>query len=243
MINKISIIFPIYNEEKRLAKSLIDIEKFIKLEKSLKTQIIFVNDGSKDRSLKLLLSFKKKIKKKNIKITIIDIKKNVGKGRAISQGIAQVLYSWVLTSDIDMSVKLKQFTDWKKQKFIKKNYSVYIGSRAHKKSIVKKTFLRHMLGLIMGYIVNFLFNLNHLDTQCGFKLYKKEIAKKAFNKLIRPRYEHDVEVMIRLKLKKIEVIELPVKWVHKPNSKLNIIYDPIKMFIGILILKLNYSKN
>ena len=243
MINKISIIFPIYNEEKRLSKSLIDIEDFIKLEKSLKTQIIFVNDGSKDRSLKLLFSFKNKIKKKNIKITIIDIKKNVGKGRAISQGIAQVLYSWVLTSDIDMSVKLKQFMDWKKQKFIKKNYSVYIGSRAHNKSIVKKTFLRHMLGLIMGYIVNFLFNLNHLDTQCGFKLYKKEIAKKAFNKLIRPRYEHDVEVMIRLKLKKIEVIELPVKWVHKPNSKLNIIYDPIKMFIGILILKLNYSKN
>ena len=57
MINKISIIFPIYNEEKRLSKSLIDIEDFIKLEKSLKTQIIFVNDGSKDRSLKLLLSF------------------------------------------------------------------------------------------------------------------------------------------------------------------------------------------
>ena len=64
MINKISIIFPIYNEEKRLSKSLIDIEDFIKLEKSLKTQIIFVNDGSKDRSLKLLFSFKNKIKKK-----------------------------------------------------------------------------------------------------------------------------------------------------------------------------------
>jgi dolichyl-phosphate beta-glucosyltransferase len=240
MINKISIIFPIYNEESRLPKSLIDIEKFIKLEKSLKTQIIFVNDGSKDQGLNLLLAFKSRIKKKNVNITIVDIKKNVGKGKAISQGIKHVLYSWVLTSDIDMSVELKQFSEWKRQKFIKNNCSVYIGSRVHKKSNVKKTFLRHMLGLIMGQIVNFLFNLNHLDTQCGFKLYKKDIAKKIFHKLLRPRYEHDVEVMIRLKLRKIKVTELPVKWVHKANSKLNIIYDPVKMFLGIIILKFNY---
>jgi dolichyl-phosphate beta-glucosyltransferase len=139
-----------------------------------------------------------------------------------------------------MSVELKQFTEWKKRKFIKTSSSVYIGSRVHKKSNVKKTFIRHMLGLIMGNIVNFLFDLNYLDTQCGFKLYKKEIAKKVFHKLLRPRYEHDVEVMIRLKLRKIKVIELPVTWIHKANSKLNIIYDPIKMFIGIIILKFNY---
>ena len=240
MINKISIIFPIYNEENRLSKSLIDIKKFIKLEKSLKIQIIFVNDGSKDQSLKLLLAFKNEFKKKNIKTTIVDIKKNVGKGQAISKGVRHALYSWVLTSDIDMSVELKQFTEWKKRKFIKTSCSVYIGSRVHKKSNVKKTFIRHMLGLIMGNIVNFLFNLNYLDTQCGFKLYKKEIAKKVFHKLLRPRYEHDVEVMIRLKLRKIKVIELPVTWIHKANSKLNIIYDPIKMFIGIIILKFNY---
>ena len=62
MINKISIIFPIYNEESRLPKSLIDIEKFIKLEKSLKTQIIFVNDGSTDNTFNVMLNSKEKCK-------------------------------------------------------------------------------------------------------------------------------------------------------------------------------------
>ena len=137
-------------------------------------------------------------------------------------------------------MSLNQLIFWEKQKLITPNYSVYIGSRVHKKSKVKKIFLRHLLGVIMGLFVKYLHGINFLDTQCGFKLYKKNVAKKIFKKILRPRFEHDVEIILKLRSYKIKIKELPVKWKHKKESKVNIFLDPIKMFFGILILKLYY---
>ena len=75
------------------------------------------------------------------------------------------------------------------------------------------------------------------DTQCGFKLYKKQVAKSIFSKLSRFGFDHDLEIVLLLKSKHIRIKELPVKWVHKNNSSLNILWEPIKMFLGIFLLK------
>ena len=82
--------------------------------------------------------------------------------------------------------------------------------------------------------------LNIKDTQCGFKLYEKKIAKLIFLKLKDFGFSHDIELILLLKNKKIKIKELPVKWVHKKDSKLNLFWDPIKMFFGIFITKLRY---
>ena len=67
MIKSLSIVFPIYNEETRLQSSFNHIVNFLKTKKNFKTQIIFVDDGSEDNSLKLLQEFVKNIKKYKIK--------------------------------------------------------------------------------------------------------------------------------------------------------------------------------
>jgi len=239
MIKNLSIIFPLYNEENRLLKSFNKILKYCKKEKNRKLQIIFVNDGSSDKSFQLLSSFKKKNEKK-FKITLVNIDQNRGKGFAINKGINYAIYDWILTTDIDHSVNLDQINNWEKKGFINKNTFVYIGSRTHRDSKVKKIFLRHLMGMVLSLFIKLFFNIHLSDTQCGFKLYKKKIAKIIFKKLIRPRYEHDVEIIIRLILKKIKFQELPVKWKHEKQSKVNIFFDPFKMFLGIIILKLYY---
>ena len=78
------------------------------------------------------------------------------------------------------------------------------------------------------------------DTQCGFKLYKKQVAKSIFSKLSRFGFDHDLEIVLLLKSKHIRIKELPVKWIHKEHSKVNIFLDPIKMFIGILIIRFRH---
>ena len=78
------------------------------------------------------------------------------------------------------------------------------------------------------------------DTQCGYKLYKKTIAKLVFSKLKNQGYEHDMEIILLLKLRNIGIKELPVKWKHKKYSKINVFWDPIKMFIGMLIIRFRY---
>ena len=90
---------------------------------------------------------------------------------------------------------------------------------------------------IMRFFISTILNIKMRDTQCGYKLYKKAVAKLIFSKLKNCGFEHDVELVLLLKSKKIKIRELPVKWIHKNSSSLNILWDPIKMLVGILLLK------
>ena len=89
---------------------------------------------------------------------------------------------------------------WKK-KLIDRKYFVYFGSRAHEKSIVKKKFLRDILGNIMRFFVYTVLNIKIKDTQCGYKLYKKKISKLVFSKLKSSGFDHDLEIILFLKSK------------------------------------------
>ena len=139
-----------------------------------------------------------------------------------------------------MSVSLFQISNWIEKKSINNKHSVYFGSRSHKKSIVKRNLLRKLLGDIGSFFIFVILNIKIKDTQCGYKLYKKRYAKYAFLKLKNFGWDHDIEIILLLKLKNIEIKELPVKWIHKHNSKINVFLDPIKMLIGILIMKIRY---
>ena len=237
MIKSLSIIFPVYNEALRLKSSFNHILNFIKKKPAFKIEIIFVDDGSNDDSYELINKFIKNLRKNNkIKLKIIKSKKNLGKGSALKLGIKKAQYDWILTTDMDMSVSLFQISKWLTKKFINKKHLVYFGSRTHKKSIVKKNFFRNILGDIMRFLVSSILNIKIRDTQCGYKLYKKNVAKIIFSRLRNYGFDHDLELVLLLKSKRIKIIELPVKWKHKHNSRLNIFWDPIKMFIGILVI-------
>lgn len=230
MINSISVVIPFYNEEIRIKKSL---EKIIKYRKKIKTEFILVNDGSNDKSETIVKDYLKK--KRNIKL--ISLKKNYGKGFALKKGVEKSKNQWVLTTDIDFSVPLNQIFIWIKKNYLKKDCSVYFGSRSHKKSKIKAKLHRVLLGAIFKFIVYILLEIKIKDTQCGYKLYKKNIAKKIFKKLRTNRFEHDLEIVINSKKLNYPIIELPVKWVHKSNSKVNLFTDSFKMFFAIFYLK------
>ena len=239
MIKSLSIIFPVFNEELRLKSSFNHIKSFLKKKKNFKTEIIFVDDGSKDNSYKMIKKFILDLKKKN-KVKVVKSKKNLGKGGALKLAVKEAKYDWILTTDIDMSVSLFQLSDWLKKKLINLNDAVYFASRTHEKSIVKKNFFRNIIGNIMRFIISTILNIKIRDTQCGFKLYKKKIAKIIFAKIKNYGFDHDLEIVLLLKSKKVKIKELPVKWVHKKDSKLNLFWDPIKMLFGIFITKLRY---
>ena len=244
MIKSLSIIFPIFNEELRLKSSFNHILTFLKQKKNFKTEIIFIDDGSNDNSYSLINQFVKSFKNlkkgSKFKIKIIKSKKNLGKGSALRLGVKKAIYDWILTTDIDMSVSLFQIYNWIKNKFINKKYFVYFGSRTHKKSIVERNFYRKILGDIMRFLVSTTLNIKIKDTQCGYKLYKKSFAKFVFSKIKNFGFEHDLEIVLLLKSKNIEIKELPVKWKHKKNSSLNIFTAPVKMLLGIFLIRFRY---
>ena len=101
---------------------------------------------------------------------------------------------------------------------------------------------RKLIGLIFVKIIKILFNINLSDTQCGFKLYKKDIAKKLFSNLKMLDFTHDIEIVLISKKKGYRIIELPVNWIHKKGSKISVFKDSLKMFFSLLKMKFILSK-
>jgi dolichyl-phosphate beta-glucosyltransferase len=239
MIKSISIIYPIYNEQKRLSKTIKDIKKFDKSNNSLKKEYILVNDGSTDKTLSLL---KKKIDK-NIRIKIINYKINRGKGYALKLGVRHAQNQWILTTDSDCSVSNFQLTNWIKNNYINNKTFIYFGSRNLPNSLVKKKLIRKIIGNIFIFILRMLFQINLSDTQCGFKLYKSIYAKKIFKNILTDGYMHDIEICIISKKLNLKITELPVTWMHMSESKINFPRDFIKIFFNLLKIKQNnYDK-
>ena len=241
MIKELSIIFPLYNEEKRLKRTFLEILNFKKkINKNKKIEIIFVNDGSSDNSQLLIESFIEKTKTQNFFIKIFKLKKNMGKGYAIKHGVKKTSKKWILTTDIDLSVSLNQILEWEKY-YPLHSKNIIFGSRNLSQSKVEKNFFRFVLGNFFTFFVKLFLNISLFDTQCGFKLYKKTTAKKIFSQLTNYGFTHDLELVIISKKLEFEIIELPVKWTHKKGSKLNIFFEPIKMFLNIIYLRFKYT--
>ena len=237
----LSVIIPLYNEEKRLLKSLTKLEKFILQNKKNKIEVIFVRDGSTDLTNKIIEQFIKK-NKKNLKSFLVKYKNNVGKGYAIKKGVLKSTKNWILICDADMSVNPNQFKVWYKNNRIIDKKQAYFGSRRHLKSNVESSTIRRILGLFLILFIRVLFNFRIKDSQCGFKVFHKKYALKIFKKISSFRFAFDIELIILLKKSKIKIIELPLKWVHQDGSKLSLLYDMPKMIYDIIVIRLKNLK-
>ncbi|AFS48549.1 glycosyltransferase group 2 [alpha proteobacterium HIMB59] len=234
----ISFIIPCFNEEKRITSLLDNISTFKKkYDLKYKLSFILVDDGSTDLTNQI-------IRKNNLflsqKIKLIDYFQNQGKGYAISKGIENSNDDWIITIDADLSVNFEDALNIFFKNY-NKNYYVYFGSRNHNLSKVKKRIHRYIFGFIFNKINKFLLGINISDTQCGFKIYEKSIAKKIFNKLIDNSFAHDIEIVLICKSINIEIKEIPVVWVHKSGSKVNVFIDGFKMLLSILSLKKRFN--
>ena len=155
MIKSLSIIFPLYNESKRLKYCFKDIEKFNKNSKIKNLEYIFIDDGSLDNSYNLIIDFikQKQLERKKIIYKIIKFQKNKGKGAALISGLKKASKDWDLTIDTDISVSLLEINNWIRHKYLKVNDKIYFGSRNLKNSIIKFEYHRKLIGLLLGGVI------------------------------------------------------------------------------------------
>jgi glycosyltransferase involved in cell wall biosynthesis len=239
-MKKISIVIPLFNEEKRLEFFFKKFKKFNSAKKKVLFEFIFVDDGSTDTTNEKILNFIKKNKSKKNKFNLIKSDQNYGKGHALKLGIKFAKYNWILTMDADLSVDLFQILEWTKKYNFEKNYA-YFGSRNHPKSLIKYKYYRRVIGHILRVLV-FLFVDNKIrDTQCGFKFYNKKYIKKIFSLINEKGFVHDIELVLLLKNNKIRIKELPIRWVHMDNSKLNPFSESAIFFINFFKLLIKYK--
>lgn len=231
LINKkelISIIIPAYNESLRIEKTLSRITEFISNNEKYDFEVIVVNDGSKDNTKEIVESFSN--------VIFIDNKVNKGKGAVIKQGMLLANGNYLLFSDADLSTPIEELD--KLMKFIL-DFDVVIGSRAIQSEFIKEhqPFYREFMGKIFNLFVQLIVVKGIKDTQCGFKLFKGEVAKKIFRNSKIEGFSFDVEIVYLADKFKFKIKEVPVLWYNDDRSKVDPIKDSIKMFKELLIIK------
>lgn len=231
----LSVIVPVYNEQERFSKPAAALYSYL-LKTFPKTswELIFVNDGSTDRTLQTLKEFTK-VHRKSLYVAY---KTNRGKGYAISQGVKKAKGTYIFFMDIDLSVKPKELvralTAFKKNKI-----DVVIGSRRVEGSVIKvhQPKLRETMGHCYTLLTTTLLGLPLSDLTCGFKGFKKKVAKDVFKKLAATRWSFDAEVLYKAYKKNYSIYELPITWEHVGNSKVAVGFDAIRSFIEVVKIK------
>ncbi len=227
----LSIIIPAYNEEKRIGKSLNRIQEYL-TKKKINYEIIIVDDGSKDDTIKVIDKFKG-----NIRLLKNEI--NSGKGFSVKKGIMSAQYGLILFTDADLATPIEELDQMKKS--INEGYDIVIASRNMPESniFVKPPSYKQLLGKTFPLFVRFLLFHEIRDTQCGFKLFKKKVARR-ISKLQRIYgFCFDVELLFIAKKFGYKIKEVPVKWVDQKGSKISPLKDAFKMLIDLIKIKYN----
>lgn len=234
----LSLLIPIYNEEKRLNKTLIAL-KNLKLPKSLKLEeVIFVDDGSKDSSKfkiqKLKLHLKKNLK---TKITLISHKENRGKGFAVKQGMFASNSDYTLFFDADISTPLSEIKKF--LPYINKGIEVITGTRKNSHSTVIKhqPFYREILGRGFTFLSNLILKTDFEDFTCGFKAISKNAKEKIFSLTKIDRWGYDAEILFLTKKLNLSFQEVPVVWANDEETKVNLIVDLPRSFMELVLIR------
>ena len=224
----LSIIIPAYNEEKRLPVYLAGVLEYLDLQDYL-SEIIVVDDGSHDSTAEIVARFKQE----NIRIKLIRLSCNRGKGYAVKTGMLQACGTLRLFSDADGATPITELE--RLRKAIDSGADVAIASRAMKDDsrTVRAHLHRKVIGRVFHFIVTTLTVKGIHDTQCGFKLFTAEAAEAVFPLQRIDDFGFDVEVLYLCQRNGYRIAEVPVNWTDIAGSRVNLIWDSLRMFTDI----------
>src|SRR4030067_3493077 len=234
----ISIIIAAFNEEKRIIPSLLKIKEYINKQNS-PYEIIVVDDGSTDNTHTVVRDLIKDIPY----LKVIHYAPNKGKGHALRTGVLASKGEIILLSDADLSTLIEELS-----KLLPLIYNhkcdIAIGSRALALSeIVKKQpWWRQSMGKFFNNLVKTLVIEDFKDTQCGFKVFRGDIARNLFKEAQIDRFAYDVEILAIGKKKGGKIGESPVRWLNSPESKVNPVKDSLQMFGDLLRIRITIGK-
>jgi glycosyltransferase involved in cell wall biosynthesis len=235
LTRSISIIIPAYNELVRLPDTIRRIVEYLETSNWSFHEILIVDDGSTDGTVAAAEAFARS----DSSIRVLRNPGNRGKGYSVRHGMLEARGEWRLFSDADLSTPIEELEKlWCAVSGGKDK--IAIGSRAIDPSLigVHQPGYRETMGRFFNGVMRAATGLPISDTQCGFKLFRGDVAQEVFSRQRLERFGFDAEVLYIASRRGYGIAEVPVRWNHVEGSKVGM-FTGLRAFVELAEIRVN----
>jgi len=232
---QLSIIIPAFNEAAKIEKDILEADSFFQ-KNSINGEIIVIDDGSTDNTASIA---KNQIERISVALQVIKLINNTGKGAAVREGINASKGDIVMYADSGATVPMDNALTGMALITEGKCQFAFGSRKLSESSIVRGQDIdRKIISKLFKWFTKIALQIPKeiSDTQCGFKVYSGDAARKLFNKIRINGFLFEIE-FIRLALQEGYIIkEFPVTWQCDRDSRLSVRRSAIKIISEILSL-------
>lgn len=233
----LSIVIPAHNEESRLPPSLAQIDGFLQ-QQPYDAEVIIVENGSLDRTHQVALDCAGEYPY----LRVLQSPDNLrGKGLAVKQGMQAAQGDWRFICDTDLSMRIEELV-----KFLppaSDGFDILIASREAPGALrVDEPEYRHIMGRVATYIIKAAAISDYEDTQCGFKMFRGDVADDLFAVQRMNGIGFDVELLFIAKRRGYKVQEVPITWYFDTYSTMRLWDDSVKLLREIWQIRRNWRR-
>lgn len=209
----VSLVIPAYNEEQRIVPFLASIAQYAKTHPESITEVLVVDDGSSDATGTVASEAGKNLPG----FRLITHQQNQGKGAAVQTGIMAAQGDYIIFMDADGATGIAELP---KMIAALENADIAVGNRWMAGAQTERHSLLRTLSGFMYRNYMALFGLAAIDTMCGFKGYKANVARDLYRDLQEKRWLFDTEIAYRAVKRGYVIKNFPIQWESKDGSKL-----------------------
>lgn len=232
----LSVIIPAYNEERRLPETLERIEEYLG-RAPFSWELLVVDDGSRDDTIAVA----EECFRDKPHCRVVAQPRNMGKGAAVRRGMLDARGRYRLFTDADNSTPIEECARLLRA-LKRRGADVAIASRALPNSKLEKRQPKHReaMGRLFNGIVQTLALPGIHDTQCGFKLLTAEAAEAVFSRQQLDGFSFDVEMLMLSRRLGYSIVEVPVRWIDNPDSRVSPVGDSLRVLRDVVGLRLRF---
>ena len=229
-----SIVIPAYNESDRIRPTLDEIIRHAQ-EQNWDAEILVVDDGSRDDTAEIVRAYSRE----HPQIQLIQNPGNRGKGFSVRNGMLHARGDICLFTDADLSSPIAEAE--KLFDAIRQGADIAIGSRWLRAELQteRQPLYRQAFGRIFNLLLRLVLGLHFVDTQCGFKAFRREAAQRIFPMQKIERWGFDPEILFLARRLGLRTVEVPVIWAHSEGTRLHPFRDGIRMFGDVIRIRWN----
>jgi dolichyl-phosphate beta-glucosyltransferase len=228
---KLSVVLPAFNESHRLPLTLSEIRPYLET-RFPRHEVIVVDDGSTDATADIVRSTARDWPQ----LRLLQQPKNLGKGAAVKRGVLESSGDLVLFMDADHATPIEEM-ELVLPHLESGTYRAVVGVRTYQHDDSK---WRRIMGLSLQILTHLIvFDRAVVDSQCGFKCFGSDVAKRIFGLTRIDGGMFDVEIFVIMHRIGVNVLYQPVHWTNKAGSRINFIRCMLLDPVDMVIIRLN----